>query len=132
MKSASSVRQTVFPIMAILALSAAVPVEAAALNFSCTFPTASNDEGSLQLPEPMLLRFAYDTITNDGVIIGNAGVADVTALPGDDWMTFVEVTGSGAVHTTTITKTGAVHSRNTVIGGRLVPSQYYGACIVTS
>ena len=42
---------------------------------------------------------------------------------------FIEFTGSGNVVTTTITEKGvSVHSRNSVVFGKLIPSQYYRTC----
>jgi hypothetical protein len=46
-------------------------------------------------------------------------------------ITFIEITGGGNVMTTTIDqKMVSAHSRNTVVlGGDLLPSQYYGKCV---
>jgi hypothetical protein len=50
-------------------------------------------------------------------------------IPAEHGLTFVEVTRSGNVMTTTIARDGAaVHSRNAIIGETLFPSQYYGTC----
>ena len=47
-------------------------------------------------------------------------------------VSFVEITGAGNVVTTTVTEKGVcVHSHNSVIFGKLVPSQYYGSCKIT-
>ncbi|WP_161849249.1 hypothetical protein [Bradyrhizobium sp. CCBAU 051011] len=70
-----------------------------------------------------------DTVTRKAVIIGNAGMSDVEAVGGSQGITFQEKLGSGAVQTTTIAKDGSsVHSRHTLIGGKVTPSQYYGSC----
>jgi hypothetical protein len=102
---------------------------AEAINLECTFIAASNEEGRMTLEEPFVLKFAYDTVTETAVLIGNNGIANVTPLRGEDKITFVEVTPTGTVQTTTIAGSGAVHSRNSVIGGQIAASQYYGSCI---
>jgi hypothetical protein len=79
--------------------------------------------------EKFALEFALDTITKKAVIIGNAGMSDVAAVGGSQDITFQETLGSGAVQTTTIANdASSVHSRLTMIGGKLTPSQYYGTC----
>ena len=80
-------------------------------------------------PKQFSLEFALDTITKKAVIIGNAGMSDVAAVGGKQGITFQETLGSGAVQTTTIANdASSVHSRHTMMGGTLVPSQYYGTC----
>ena len=54
-------------------------------------------------------------------------------LGDEDWLRLVERLqarlGSGAVQTTTIANDAStVHSRHTMMGGKLMPSQYYGTC----
>jgi hypothetical protein len=62
-------------------------------------------------------------------MIGNAGMENVVWVDGIEGNTFQETLASGAVQTTTITKSGSsVHSRHTMMNGKLVPSQYYGTC----
>jgi hypothetical protein len=102
---------------------------AEAINLECTILAASNEDGRMTLDEPFILKFAYDNVMETAVLIGNNGVANVTPLRGDDKITFVEVTPTGTVQTTTIAGSGAVHSRNSVIGGQIAASQYYGSCV---
>lgn len=107
----------------------ATPSAAASLHFDCKFPAASNSDGKLS-GGIFELVFLFDTITGKAVLTGNNGVSDVIPIAGPDAITFLEELGSGAIQTTTITyyDGGAVHSRHTVIAGRLSPSQYYGEC----
>lgn len=64
-------------------------------------------------------------------MIGNQGSTKVHLLNTDDGVSFIEITGSKNVMATTLDKNGAsVHSRNSVINGELVPSQYYGTCVI--
>ena len=52
------------------------------------------------------------------------------AIANKDGVSFVEITASGNVMVTAITKSGeAVHSRNGIMFNELVPSQYYGKCV---
>lgn len=77
----------------------------------------------------MGFEFTIDTVTNDAFVVGNAGASRVVAYRGRDAFTFLEYLESGAVQSTTITNLGpAVHSRNTILGSGLLPSQYYGSC----
>jgi len=44
-------------------------------------------------------------------------------------VTFLEKLTAGVVQTTTVANDGrSVHSRHTIIGKEMVPSQYYGYC----
>jgi hypothetical protein len=44
-------------------------------------------------------------------------------------MTFIEMIDGGKVLTTTIDPSGkSVHSRNIIVEGEILPSQYYGTC----
>ena len=70
-------------------------------------------------------------------LIGNAGVAQVQALEGDESIHLVEITNSGNLNMTTIFLTdkgksiGAfpvVHSRHIKIASSPLPSQYVGLC----
>jgi hypothetical protein len=66
-------------------------------------------------------------------VIGNNGASEVTMVTtesgGSGGLQFIERVGSGALQITAIDAHGnAVHSRHTVLGGVLSPSQYYGAC----
>ena len=75
------------------------------------------------------MEFVVDTITRKAVIMGNNGMSDVAVVSGKQGITFQETLGSGAVQTTTIAKDGSsVHSRHTIMVGKLMPSQYYGTC----
>jgi tetratricopeptide (TPR) repeat protein len=85
----------------------------------------------IQDAKNLAIEFSVDTITNRAVSMGNKGLSDVTFITGTYGITFHEELTTGTVQTTTITKDGdSVHSRHSMISGDLVPSQYYGACVV--
>jgi hypothetical protein len=65
------------------------------------------------------------------VMIGNNGISDVDAHVGPLGITFMEKLNGGVVQTTTVAGEGtSVHSRHSVIGKKMTPSQYYGQCKV--
>ena len=109
----------------------ASPTFGQAERFSCEFNhycSYSSDCKSTKLS----LEFATDQTTGKSILIGNNGIADVFAQPGDRSTTFLEPLGTGAVQSTTILKTGvAAHSRHTIIGNNLAASEYYGHCEVS-
>ena len=100
----------------------------------CTFEQYASPQGGLKRVEELFkFELAVDSITNDTVIIGNAGVSSaIDTVDGRDAITFLEPLPTGVVQSTTIIKaTGeAVHSRHTYmsLGSKLIPSQYYGSC----
>lgn len=112
---------------ALVALTQSTTVQAETLRWKCDYTTMVSQKGLAV--EKFSLEFALDTITKKAVFIGNAGVSDVVAVGGSQGITFQETLGSGAVQTTTIANdASSVHSRHTMMGGKLMPSQYYGTC----
>lgn len=110
-----------------LALAQPTMVRADTLRWKCDYTSIASPKGLSA--EKFSLEFALDTITKKAVIIGNAGMSDVAAVGGNQGITFQETLGSGAVQTTTIANDAStVHSRHTMMGGKLMPSQYYGTC----
>ena len=68
-------------------------------------------------------------MTNKAVLIGNQGVEEVGIVTGTYGITFLETLPTGAVQTTTVAKNGrSVHSRHSMMGEGILPSQYYGTC----
>lgn len=98
--------------------------------FVCSFPTFhSFDEVEMLKSDSFVMTFTFDTITKDAFLEGNNGITPVTLLRGNSGSTFVEFLQTGALQSTTIALNGsAVHSRHTIIGSQLAPSQYYGSC----
>jgi hypothetical protein len=118
-----------------LALSAMVigglssNVEAKTYRWNCVYTQQASPKGLVK--EKFSLEFAFDDITERAVIIGNQGVADVEVHRGPLSVTFMEKLNGGVVQTTTVTNDGqSVHSRHTVMGKEMIPSQYYGQCSV--
>lgn len=116
-----------------LAVMVSIPIShAAATSFTCKFPLAASPSGVKNEPKLFELRFVSDDQTKKAYLLGNNGSSEVTPIGNQGGgITFVEVTDSGNVMVTAITASGeAVHSRNGIISGRLIPSQYYGKCTV--
>jgi len=115
-----------FATMLLLVLSSTVHAET--LRWVCDYSTVASSKGVAK--EKFKLEFAVDSLTKRAVLIGNAGMSDVDVYNGDQGITFQEKLVTGAIQTTTIShKDGtSVHSRHSMLGGSLVPSQYYGEC----
>lgn len=114
------------------ALLLLVPLAALAdtTTFVCDYKTSSDAENGLQkVTKPFILTFVIDNENEKSYMVGNNGSNEVITISRGDGLTFVEVTETGNVMTTTIVKSGAtVHSRNTAMFGELIASQYYGQC----
>ena len=115
--------------LAVMTIATIVPHAARGetVQWNCTYSKMASPSGITT--DNFSLQFALDTITVKAVIIGNQGMSDVDAVNGTGGITFQERLITGAVQTTTIARDGAsVHSRHTIVLGKLTPSQYYGSC----
>ena len=107
------------------------PSYAATTSFTCNFPSMASPSGVKKESEQFELRFLSDPKTKKTYLLGNSGSSEVTAIENLTGVTFIEITNSGNVMVTAITYSGeAVHSRNGIMEGKLIPSQYYGKCVV--
>lgn len=98
--------------------------------FECKYATYSDKTGLHKVEEPFKLTFLVDAKAEKAYLIGNNGSSEVVLIPNGGGLTFVETTGSGNVMVTAITKKGeSVHSRNGIMNGAIIPSQYYGKCV---
>jgi hypothetical protein len=100
--------------------------------FACIYKTYSDETGLHEAKKQFKLIFIIDSAKETAYMIGNQGSTDVTLFhSGEGGISFVEVTPAGNIMTTTIDSKGtSVHSRNTVFGSEIVPSQYYGECVL--
>ena len=99
--------------------------------YVCDYKTFSDNEDGLQeVDSPFVLIFVVDNENGKAAIVGNSWSEEVTIIANDGGgLTFVEITVSGNVMTTTCDSSGkSVHSRNSVLLGELIPSQFYGRC----
>lgn len=101
------------------------------VNYSCSYTSYSNSEGNHKVNDKFELNYIIDRESGKSYILGNLGSSEVKALESKDQVAFLEITATGNLMTTAIdSMLNSVHSRNTVIFGELLPSQYYGKCIV--
>ena len=101
--------------------------------YNCDYTNFADQDGIDTPRSPFLLKFVFDTTTNEAMMIGNAGMSPMIVVKNQEQISFVEINGAKNVMTTTIdSKQNSVHSRNTVIFGNLTPSQYYGSCTIES
>jgi hypothetical protein len=120
--------------LAIVASAAIVSASSAAAaktsRWNCLFKLRAAAEGLYK--DNFSIEFVYDDVTSKAVMIGNQAVADVELHVGPSGVTFSEKLIGGVVQTTTVANDGrSVHSRHTIIGKEMVPSQYYGKCTTT-
>ena len=85
--------------------------------------------------KPMEMKFLVDLTNNKSYAVGNVAVSEVPVTIGDYHITFIEVTGSGNVMTTTIDLRPfnkkwykVVHSRHFLDELGWMPSQWIGKC----
>lgn len=77
------------------------------------------------------LNFIVDKAAGKSYLLGNNGSYKVQLLESSDQLAFFEITATGNIMTTAIDrKLNSVHSRNSVMFGEMLPSQYYGKCEV--
>ncbi|SHO57030.1 hypothetical protein [Vibrio quintilis] len=103
---------------------------ASSSTLECVYKKYADPEGVHVTKNEFILRYLIDPDADKVYVSGNNGSNEVVKVPGNDRVSFLEVTGTGNVMVTTITNTmDTVHSRNTVVfGGDLIPSQFYGKC----
>lgn len=101
----------------------------ATTTYNCSFGSFSDNKGNHA--DKLELAFLIDDESEKAYIIGNNGSSEVAHIYRGDGRSFVEITGTGNVMVTTIAPNlKAVHSRNSVMLGQIIPSQYYGECVV--
>lgn len=102
------------------------------ISYDCKFPSYSSPDG-LQKSKNFSLKYKIDTVSGKSYMIGNNGIGEVALIYNkmENSVTFIEITQTKNVTTTTISENGnAVHSRGIVMFKKLLPSQYYGTCSI--
>jgi len=121
---------TILPIAIVLLLPLpALPVTSTLI---CKYPNYSDKKGAHRTKDNFSLTFIIDSDKGTAYMLGNSGSTEVpfirSGISGEG-LTFIEITPAGNVMTTTVdAENNSVHSRNTVVVGKLVPCQYYGTC----
>ena len=98
-------------------------------NIRCNYDKFASIQKVDKVVEQFQLTFTVDKETSDAKVIRKNGITDVQLYPTGGGFTFVEINERGNVLTTTVDIYGkSAHSRNTVLDGELIPSQFYGTC----
>ena len=107
-----------------------IPARCDTVTYTCHYQSYSDKKGNHKMPEEFKLVFTVDTEKEKAKTIGSKGSFDVEMLYSPSGgMTFIEMIDGGKVLTTTIDPSGkSVHSRNIIVEGEILPSQYYGTC----
>jgi len=101
------------------------------ITYICNYSSYSDQDGNHKVKEKFELVFVTDEDTGQSYLIGNNGTEKVEEFVLKDRVSFLEVTQTGNIMTTAIDiELSSVHSRNTIIAGKLIPSQYYGKCVI--
>lgn len=124
------------PIMMILALAAFVfclaplPALGDTITYTCQYQSYSDQKGNHKVPDDFKLVFTVDTSKETAKTVGSKGSFNVEMLYSPSGgMAFIEMIDGGKVLTTSIDPAGkSVHSRNIIVEGEILPSQYYGTC----
>ena len=120
--------RTVFVALVFLVLPPIAHAETT--TFVCDYATWSDQDGNHPVKTEFVLTFLVDGDTGKAYMIGNAGSEEVKIFSGDDYVSFIEITATGNIMTTAIASDGtSVHSRNSILFGEIIPSQYYGTCV---
>ena len=109
---------------------ASIPALADIITFECAYPTYSDKTG-VQESTGFEFKFVSDTATGKAYMSGSNGSTEVSLSMRSDkeGVNVLELTNSGNMMLTTILFSGqSVHSRNSVIMGEFIASQYYGIC----
>src|SRR5262245_12540798 len=95
------------------------PASAAFHEWNCTYQTFASPNG-IKDADGFAWKFLYDDVTQKAVGVGNLGMEDMIYFEGVDGVTFLEELPSGAIQTTTISRSGSsVHSRHSLMGNEL-------------
>lgn len=114
----------------IAAMALCPAAHASVTSYTCNFLIAASPNGLEKQKVPFEMQYVSDTGKNTNYLIGKLGSEEVEMVTNFYGVSFIARTASGNISVTTITKSGdAVHSRNTIIGNELLPSQFYGKCI---
>ena len=101
------------------------------INYSCNYTSYSDQEGNHKVKKKFELNFIVDKDAGKSYLLCNAGSAEVKSFVLEDRVVFLEITAAGNLMSTAIdSKLNSVHSRNVIMYGELLPSQYYGKCVV--
>ena len=100
------------------------------MTITCDFYTVASPEGLEKADAGFKgLKFVFKAGDSTGVMLGNAGETPVAVTTTDDSITFIQLEPIVTTTTLELKTLKAVHSRNTVLMGQLMPTQYYGKAV---
>lgn len=112
----------------LIAIHLDVSLAAKPIELYCNYSKYATREGIKG--DKFELTFFIEPGSKKAYMKGNNGMTDLLVVREDDeGYAFIQVTPTGNVMTTAIDKQlSSVHSRNSIISSKLIPSQYYGKC----
>lgn len=118
-----------FVICLLLMIHLNISYAAKPIEFFCKYPKLASIDG-LENANNFELTFFIDLVSKKAFMKGNNGMTELLVVKNDvEGYALIEITSTGNVMTTAIDKElSSVHSRNSIILSKLVPSQYYGKC----
>jgi hypothetical protein len=118
-----------FNLIFLMTLIAPVSASTSIFTYSCSFSNFSSPSGLETSNPPFDMLFLVDQSKDKAYLKGNQGSAEVILIYNSYGWSFIEITGTGNVMSTTINLFGdAVHSRHSIVDSKILPSQYYGKC----
>lgn len=118
-------------VLCFLFLTMGCVVHANTHTYVCDYEQYSDSKGLHDVKDQFNITIIYDTDADRSYMVGELGTTDLIPVFNiGGGITFIETTDSGNVITTTINipTRESVHSRNSLVFGELIPSQYYGKC----
>lgn len=109
----------------------AFSIQAKNYTYICDYKQYSNPKGLHDVKNDFNITIIFDSDAEKSYMVGELGTTDLIPVFNiGGGITFIETTDSGNVMTTTIELVSrkSVHSRNSLVFGELIPSQYYGEC----
>lgn len=103
----------------------------ASITYNCKFHHVNNPDKIEKLKKPFEFKIISDDMKRTYYLIGDIGSTNLTKVVHLSGVNFIEISDIGNITLTTIANNGkAVHSRNSLMFGDFIPSQYYGVCTI--
>lgn len=125
--------KTMIIMATVISAAYSITTLAGSKEYRCNFDTYFSPPDGIKPLEDFSMSFYVDTVTGDAFLRGNVGVTQVQVIEHRlGGLNFVEITPAGTIQVTAFDNKGkAAHSRHTrMLDGELLPSQYYGKCVI--
>ena len=98
-------------------------------NYYCKYTSYSDEKGNHKISKTLELKFIVDKESGKSFMLRINGISEVITFGENDQIAFVEITATENIISTAIdSNLNSVHSRNSVLHGKLLASQFYGKC----